>query len=243
NAATAEERFASEFVLKLLKKRLFSSPAAFELTLGKHVASVGGQKAVATWQRELADYGEDYADDDQYEPETGDAVGSASQALSPLSQEERKLLKQLGDFAARSSQRPDSKTQTLIDWLSQNLKPKESWNTERVIIFTEYRATQKWLYDLLARHGFAEEGRLELIYGGMPSDQRERIKAAFQASPADAAVRILLATDAASVVDENLDAFQAIGQRISLYALQRLLDGFAFCGGNQHDAHRLRRRR
>jgi superfamily II DNA/RNA helicase len=122
----------------------------------------------------------------------------ASQVLSPLSQEERKLLKQLSDFAARSSQRPDSKTQKLIDWLGQNLKPKGSWNTERVIIFTEYRATQKWLYDLLARHGFAEESRLELIYGGMPSDQRERIKAAFQASPADAAVRILLATDAAS---------------------------------------------
>lgn len=198
NASTAEERFAGEFVLKLLKKRLFSSPAAFELTLGKHVASLGGRKSVATWQREVADYGDDYADDDQYESETGDAVGSASQALSPLSQEERKLLKQLSDFAARSSQRPDSKTQRLIDWLSQNLKPTGSWNTERVIIFTEYRATQKWLYDLLARHGFAEEGRLELIYGGMPSDQRERIKAAFQASPADAAVRILLATDAAS---------------------------------------------
>src|ERR1039458_6089637 len=198
NASTAEERFASEFVLKLLKKRLFSSPAAFELTLGKHVASLGGRKAVGSWQRELADYGDDYPDADQYESETGDVVGSASQALSPLSQEERKLLKRLTDFAARSSQRPDSKAQKLIDWLGQNLKVKGSWNAERVIIFTEYRATQKWLYDLLARHGFAEEGRLELIYGGMPSDQREPIKAAFQASPADAAVRILLATDAAS---------------------------------------------
>ena len=198
NAGSTEERFASEFILKLLKKRLFSSPAAFAGTLEKHIASLGGQKAVAAWQREVADYDDDYADDDLYESETNDVVGSASQALSPLSQEERKLLKQLSDFAARSSQRPDSKTQKLIDWLGQNLKPKGSWNTERVIIFTEYRATQKWLYDLLARHGFAEEGRLELIYGGMPSDQRERIKAAFQASPADAAVRILLATDAAS---------------------------------------------
>jgi superfamily II DNA or RNA helicase len=198
NASTAEERFASEFVLKLLKKRLFSSPAAFAGTLEKHIASLGGAKALRAWQREVADYDDDYADDDVYESETNDVVGSASQALSPLSQEERKLLKQLSDFASRSSQRPDSKTQKLIDWLGENLKPKGTWNTERVIIFTEYRATQKWLYDLLARHGFAEEGRLELIYGGMPSDQREPIKAAFQASPADAAVRILLATDAAS---------------------------------------------
>ena len=42
NASSAEERFASEFVLKLLKKRLFSSPAAFALTLEKHIASLGG---------------------------------------------------------------------------------------------------------------------------------------------------------------------------------------------------------
>ncbi|MBF0171448.1 MAG: helicase, partial [Nitrospinae bacterium] len=44
----------------------------------------------------------------------------------------------------------------------------------------------------------AEEGRLEMIYGGMPNDQREPIKAAFQAHPKESAVRILLATDAAS---------------------------------------------
>src|SRR6185312_6147173 len=70
NAATTDERFASEFVLKLLKKRLFSSPAAFELTLGKHVASLGAKKTTTVWQREVADYGDDYADDDQYESET-----------------------------------------------------------------------------------------------------------------------------------------------------------------------------
>ena len=37
-----------------------------------------------------------------------------------------------------------------------------------------------------------------MIYGGMPNDQRERIKAAFQANPKESPVRILLATDAAS---------------------------------------------
>ena len=37
-----------------------------------------------------------------------------------------------------------------------------------------------------------------LLYGGMPSDQREQIKAAFQSSPDESPVRILLATDAAS---------------------------------------------
>src|SRR5262245_57022955 len=41
SAATAGEQFATEFVLKLLKKRLFSSPAAFAITLEKHARSVG----------------------------------------------------------------------------------------------------------------------------------------------------------------------------------------------------------
>ena len=70
NARTEDERLASEFVLKLLKKRLFSSPAAFNITLQKHVASVGGQKVLSGWQREISDYDQDYADDEQYESET-----------------------------------------------------------------------------------------------------------------------------------------------------------------------------
>ena len=37
-----------------------------------------------------------------------------------------------------------------------------------------------------------------MIFGGMPNDQREPIKAAFQTHPKESAVRILLATDAAS---------------------------------------------
>lgn len=198
NATSEGERMAAEFVLKLLKKRLFSSPAAFGITLEKHIATVGGRKAATTFRRDIEDFSDDYADDEEYELETGEVVGSVSQSLSPLSAEEKGLLKQLSDFAARASQRADCKAQTLINWLKTTLRPGGQWNTERVIIFTEYRATQKWLYDLLAREGFAEEGRLEMIYGGMPNDQREPIKAAFQANPNESKVRILLATDAAS---------------------------------------------
>src|SRR5205807_4146827 len=63
---------------------------------------------------------------------------------------------------------------------------------------TEYRDTQKWLAQLLAHHGFSGDDRLMLLYGGMDSQERERIKAAFQAAPDVSSVRILLATDAAS---------------------------------------------
>ncbi|MBR1214602.1 DISARM system SNF2-like helicase DrmD [Bradyrhizobium sp. JYMT SZCCT0180] len=198
HAASNGERMAAEFVLKLLKKRLFSSPAAFGSTLEKHISTVGGRKATSIAARDIEDFSDDYADDEEYEIQTDEVVSSVSQALSAISTEEKALLRQLSEFAAKSSQRPDCKAKTLIDWLKANLRPGGKWNDERVIIFTEYRATQKWLFDLLAREGFAEQGRLEMIYGGMPNDQREPIKAAFQTNPKDSAVRILLATDAAS---------------------------------------------
>jgi superfamily II DNA or RNA helicase len=197
-AASDGERIAAEFVLKLLKKRLFSSPAAFGITLEKHIATVGGRKASNTATRDIADFSDDYADDEEYEAETGEVVSSVSQVLSPLSAEEKSLIRQLSEYAVKTSQRPDCKAETLIDWLKNTLRPGGHWSEERVIIFTEYRATQKWLFDLLAREGFAADGRLEMIYGGMPNDQREPIKAAFQTHPRDSAVRILLATDAAS---------------------------------------------
>jgi superfamily II DNA or RNA helicase len=197
-ASSDGERMAAEFVLKLLKKRLFSSPAAFGITLEKHIATVGARRTSKFITRDIEEYSDDYADDEEYEAETGEVVSYVSQSLSPISAEERVLLRQLSEYAAKTSLRPDCKARTLIDWMKTTLRPSGKWNEERVIIFTEYRATQKWLFDLLAREGFAEGGRLEMIFGGMPNDQREPIKAAFQTNPKESAVRILLATDAAS---------------------------------------------
>jgi superfamily II DNA or RNA helicase len=202
NAQTDAGKFAAEFVVKLLKKRLFSCPAAFGITLEKHRRSIIGTKSsfvgTASWRRQIEAAEEDYADDNDAETSSQDAVESASGALAALGSEDARLLRELGEYAAAASVRPDSKAQALIDWLKKHIRPNNQWGNERVIIFTEYRATQKWLYDLLAREGFVTGERLLMIYGGMPSDERERIKAAFQASPAESAVRILLATDAAS---------------------------------------------
>ena len=84
---------------------------------------------------------------------------------------------------------------TLLAWLQEIVKPDGRWNNERVILFSEYRATQKWLYERLVAAGF---DRIRVIYGGMDEKDREAIKAEFQADPAVSEVRILLATDAAS---------------------------------------------
>jgi hypothetical protein len=207
-AANREEggSHATEFVLKLLKKRLFSSPAAFAGTLDEHRKTLAGRKkradGTALDQRILRRLiqltEEEYADDQRYEEAQEEAVSTATAALANLSPRERELLEQMAHWAERAKARPDSKAKAILAWLKQYVKPAGGWSNERVIIFTEYRATQKWLIDLLTAEGFGGDDRLMTIYGGMDKDAREAVKAAFQADPNVSPVRILVATDAAS---------------------------------------------
>ncbi|MCG5078298.1 DISARM system SNF2-like helicase DrmD [Paraburkholderia tagetis] len=201
------ERFASEFVMKLLKKRLFSSPEAFRLTLEKHLESLRNarrpagrkqQPVVGILRRQVEALDEDPADDSQLDFATDEAVDSAVALFSPLTAEEDQLLVELRSWAGDAAMRPDAKAAELLSWLKSTLLSNGSWVGERVIIFTEYRATQKWLQGLLAFNGFTGEDRVMTMYGGMHSDDRERVKAAFQTSPEKSPVRILLATDSAS---------------------------------------------
>ena len=200
------EKFATDFVLLTLKKRLFSSPAAFRTTLEQHERSLRSatrQHAVArptigVLQRQIDRAEEDYADDTELELATDDALGAASLLFREPDAEEQALLTEMKSWASAASARPDAKAQTLLRWLEEHLRPGGRWNDERVILFTEYRATQNWLQERLALAGFTQGERLLTIYGGMDTDQRERVKAAFQFDPKRSPVRILLATDAAS---------------------------------------------
>lgn len=201
------EKFATDFVLKLLKKRLFSSPAAFRITLEKHERSItearkrrGDVKKppLGILKRQVGGIEEDQDDDEAYEDNSAVVVDVASRVFRPLSMQESQLLGQLKDFARHAPLRADAKARSLIEWLHENIKPGGKWGDERVLIFTEYRATQKWLQGLLAAEGLADKDRLLTLYGGMRQDDMESIKAAFQANPKESAVRILLATDCAS---------------------------------------------
>jgi ERCC4-related helicase len=205
----AQERVASEFVLKLLKKRLFSSPQAFLRTIEQHRQTMlTGRSASRTLehrpsvsllrqQLEQAEE-EEYDDDWAYDEQEDDAITVATRLFQPLQADEIALLDHLHRWAEDSVGRPDAKATELLRWLERTLRPDGTWNDERVIIFTEYRDTQAWLQQQLATAGLTLDGRLLTLYGGMETDDRERIKAAFQASPQDSPVRILLATDAAS---------------------------------------------
>ncbi len=199
------EHYATEFMMKMLKKRLFSSPAAFELTLEKHLQTLEKTKSSSDDHRPV--YGilrqqlEAAEDEDALDPmdeSENDALLTASRLFRPLTPREKELLDHLLVWSRRASARPDSKIQALLDWLKLNIKPKGVWSNERVVIFTEYRATLNSLQSLLAAEGFTGDDRLMTLYGGMDDDKREAIKAAFQARPEISPVRILLATDAAS---------------------------------------------
>jgi hypothetical protein len=204
------ESLATDFVLKTLKKRLFSSPAAFLTTLNKHEASLrhavkktpSTKPTFGSLRRDIDRIDEDYADDEEYDEATGDAVETASRLFSEPSEQERTLIKRMRDWAERACSQNDSKARQLIAWLKEHIRPNGQWKHERVILFTEYRATQKWLSEVLSSEGFTGQDRLMTMYGGMDSKSREAIKAAFQSSPDQSPVRILLATDAAS---EGLD--------------------------------------
>jgi len=207
NSAGDAERYATEFVLKLLKKRLFSSPAAFRATLERHEKTLlRGKRTEASrpkpslgiLRQQIDRIEEDYADDDAYEESSGDAVDAATRTIRALTPGEERMIGEMREWATRACASQDSKTKKLVCWLHKTVKPDGQWSDTRVIIFTEYRATQKWLMEVLAAEELTSGDRLMMLYGGMDSDAREKVKAAFQASPKISPVRILLATDAAS---------------------------------------------
>lgn len=194
------------FVHQLLRKRLSSSPAAFAATLERHIATIEGQASSQRSQRKfddrilrraIAKTEEDYADDAQRETAEAEAIEEAGKHVRPPSDEERRLLGRLQSWAQQAAHRADSKAKAVVEWLNTHLKDADGWTNQRAILFTEYRATQQWMQEILASGGFGGD-RLELIYGGMDSERRELVKAAFQANPLESPIRILLATDAAS---------------------------------------------
>lgn len=197
--------FGTSFIHKLLKKRLFSSPMAFAITLAKHRQSLGtrSERRESTEMKErilrkaITRSEEDYADDAQVEEAQEEAVEAASELSAPLTDSQRNMLEQMAAWAERAKNRADSKALAILAWLDEHLATNGQPNEARVILFTEFRATHSWLMQILATSGWGGE-RLMVVHGGTDPDEREKIKAAFQANPKDSPVRVLLATDAAS---------------------------------------------
>jgi superfamily II DNA or RNA helicase len=202
NANGRAGELAADFVTTLLKRRLFSSPKAFAETIDVHLATMSAREATVAPTvpservlRPVLDRLEETAEDDSaYRDAETDALAVVRRCAAPLSSAERAMLTELREWARGAQDRPDAKVSALRKWLDPLVRGAD----ERVIIFTEYRDTQRWLHDrLLLTLGYAAD-QVALLYGGQDDKERDRIKNVFTEDPALDPMRILLATDAAS---------------------------------------------
>ena len=201
----SEFGYGAMFIHKLLKKRLFSSPRAFSNTILKHIESMNSPRIKSKdilhekiLQKAILKAEEDFNDDWSADEAQNDAVQTASKLIDTLVPQESTILEKLKSWAQNHTNSPDSKSEAIVDWIKTHLQdPDGSWNGKRVILFTEFRDTHTWLNEILAANLMAGD-RLMSIDGSVDSEEREVIKAAFQAHPDVSPVRILLATDAAS---------------------------------------------
>ncbi|MGW5055169.1 DISARM system SNF2-like helicase DrmD [Actinokineospora sp. NPDC004072] len=203
-------RKATDLVVLLLKKRLFSSPAAFGRTVQvylENITTASNTTRHRTPAEDIPDWLDDFADevadlDDVELAEAEDDALSRTTRLTPNpTDDESALLGEMLRWAETHEAQADSKAAALIAYLKDVTRVDgKGWSYERVVVFTEYRDTQDWLLALLRQEGMAERGRIELLHGGLSAEERERIRLGFQAHPAETegAVRVLIATDAAS---------------------------------------------
>ncbi|MDR3084344.1 MAG: DISARM system SNF2-like helicase DrmD [Streptomyces sp.] len=203
-------RRAADLVTLLLKKRLFSSPAAFLHTVQvylSHLEDTGGSSRGRAAAAEVPEWLEEFSDlvadlDDSGLVDAEDDALTRSTSLTPAEDgQELELLQHMERWALTHEAAPDSKAQALISELKAVCRTSDGkdWLNERIVVFTEYRDTQEWLYDLLQQEELTDGGRVERLHGGLSAEERERIRLGFQTDPSrpEGKVRILLATDAA----------------------------------------------
>ncbi|MCH7685254.1 MAG: DEAD/DEAH box helicase, partial [Planctomycetes bacterium] len=118
---------------------------------------------------------------------------------------EQQLLQEMTDIAEQARVTPDARVKRLIEWIREKMCPDlgksgAKWNNTRVLIFTEYEDTRRYLVQQLeATIAGSDDAdrRIEIFHGPTPPQKRDEIKRAFNAAPSKHPVRILVATDAA----------------------------------------------
>ena len=204
-----------------LQQRLLSSIAAFARTLKVHRATlqrmVDGEASGSVAAAALAfvarptneDNSELGLDDDRAETAIDadeDATAEAASALGAADAEQSDLNAELAAvdamlaIAERAATRPDERVRWLAEWIKVNLLTGRNWNRRRLIIFTEYEDTRRWLERRLreAIEGTEQaDDRIGVFTGATGSDRREEVKRAFNTDPDIESLRILICTDAA----------------------------------------------
>lgn len=200
HSAEANGRKRSGDILSLLlKKRFLSSPWAFASTLELYEAS-----ATTTAQIRFDDYYTEVLGSEQSDEEEGSVEHpefetlARTKATDPLSAATPQQIDRLVAWGRGYEYKPDARLTALLTFLDAVCRPAgpKSWSSERVVVFTEYAATLEWVKGVLEQHGY-DAGRLAVIQGSTPHEEREGIRARFTAKPTEEPLRVLIATDAA----------------------------------------------
>jgi SNF2 family DNA or RNA helicase len=215
--ASSAERWLGQFIYALLTKRLLSCPLAFARTWWRHLEDEdeGFQETASLFDmaRVSAEKAEELTkSDDERSILEEDAARYSGRYFRHRNQKledyQLKISKALDDLGysrklveddsklAALAKKSDSKTETLVRWINQNLfVGGKLRDDERLIVFTEYKETLLFLEQRFLQEGF-DKNTLRLLYGGMDANEFEAVKGEFEDK--NAAVRLLLATDAAS---------------------------------------------
>ena len=200
SSGRAQGRRSLDIAALLLKKRFLSSPWAFARTLESYLdQSLPG----GALDDEYDDYYTEVMGSGQADEEEGLVAQLeldtllATRGSDPLSAATREQLEELSRWARGYQSRPDSRLEALVDMLDAVCRPDGStWTNERVVVFTEYADTLEWIVSVLRQQGY-DERRLAVIRGSTPAEEREDVRARFNADPVEEDVRVLIATDAA----------------------------------------------
>jgi ERCC4-related helicase len=189
----------ARFLFANLQQRLFSSIAAFHRTLTTHRRSlVRKSEELAPDAMETAP--ELIEDNEGIEAATHHARGELGDLKAVIAHVDRMLA-----ISAEARDEPDARVAAILDWIEDEmLDDSHAWQDRRLILFTEWEDTRRWLVERL-KEGLLQrslgrvdlEGRILNFTGQTSLAERDRIKIAFNAPFDEAPVRILVCTDAA----------------------------------------------
>ena len=223
---TKRKQAAAGLLIIGLQQRLLSSVEAFARTLRVHRRTVLRQWESATKEQrrrrrtslDLLGGGVGSDDDratlseQELQAEEDAQVEAATlatrqrKAIPPKVLRRRaKTLDQMTEIAEASRALPDGRVRKFLEWIRKNMcpdmgKPGAKWTDLRILIFTEYDDTKRYLHQQLAgaiQHSDRADERIAIYHGPTPIEEREAIKQAFNSQPSQHPLRILIATDAA----------------------------------------------
>lgn len=204
------DQLAGSFAVEVLNKRLLSCPYAFARSWYRFGEGIAEEERVDAAQVRAAQraIAQDLDDDLEVEGRLqhgAKTAGAWLKPLVPLLVEEIKAIDRalqglglvLDEEGNLANPETDERYSRLLATIKEYLRNGRQWReSERLVVFTEYKTTLDYLHQRLKEELNKDPGAVRLLYGGMTDSDRELVKQAFN-DPEDP-VKILLATDAAS---------------------------------------------